>query len=161
MKQLLLPAFAALAILAACQSTQQQSGADSAAAAAAVTTDGQPSWPLSGTKWMLKEIVNGPKDTSNWEKEIFMQFVDSSSQVRGHLGCNGFGGKFLATPTGDLAVSDVISTQMACPVLNIENAFSQALQNTNKYTIEKDLLRLQRGDTVLAIFTASQTPVTE
>lgn len=155
MKQLLIPAFA-LAILAACQSTQQPSGADSASAAAAVTTDGQPAWPLSGTKWVLKEIVNGPKDTTHWEKEIYMQFVDSSSQVRGHLGCNGFGGKFLATPAGELAVSDIISTQMACPVLNIENAFSQALQNTNKYTIEKDMLRIQRGDTVLATFTAVQ-----
>ncbi len=91
MKQLLIPAFAAFTFLAACQSSQQQSGADSAAAAAAVTTDGQPAWPLAGTKWVLKEIVNGPKDTSNWEKEIYMQFVDSSSQVRGHLGCNGFG----------------------------------------------------------------------
>ncbi|WP_298717742.1 META domain-containing protein [Chitinophaga sp.] len=159
MKQLLLPAFAALAILAACQSSQNNAASDSAAAAMAVTTDGQPTWPLSGTKWVLKEIVNGPKDTSNWEKEIYMQFVDSSSQVRGHLGCNGFGGKFLATPTGDLAVSDVISTQMACPVLDIENAFSQALQNTNKYTIEKDVLRLQRGDTVLATFTASAAAV--
>ncbi|MGE7773099.1 META domain-containing protein [Chitinophaga sp. NPDC101104] len=154
MKQLLLPAFAALAILAACQSSQQQSGTDSAAAAAAVTTDGAPAWPLSGTKWVLKEIVNGPKDTSNWGKEIYMQFVDSSSQVRGHLGCNGFGGKFVATPTGELAVSDIISTQMACPALNVENAFSQALQNTNKYTIEKDILSIQRGDSVLATFTA-------
>ncbi|WP_341842033.1 META domain-containing protein [Chitinophaga caseinilytica] len=154
MKQLLLPALAALAILAACQSSQQQSGTDSAAAAAAVTTDGAPAWPLSGTKWVLKEIVNGPKDTSNWGKEIYMQFVDSSSQVRGHLGCNGFGGKFVATPTGELAVSDIISTQMACPALNVENAFSQALQNTNKYTIEKDILSIQRGDSVLATFTA-------
>lgn len=154
MKQLLLPALAALAILAACQSSQQQSGTDSAAAAAAVTTDGAPAWPLSGTKWVLKEIVNGPKDTSNWGKEIYMQFVDSSSQVRGHLGCNGFGGKFVATPTGELAVSDIISTQMACPALNVENAFSQALQNSNKYTIEKDILSIQRGDSVLATFTA-------
>ncbi len=67
----------------------------------------------------------------------------ASGQIRGH-------------PTGELAVSDVISTQMACPVLDIENAFSQALQNTNKYTIEKDMLRIQRGDSVLAIFTATQ-----
>jgi heat shock protein HslJ len=82
--------------------------------------------------------------------------VDSSSQVRGHLGCNGFGGKFVATPTGELAVSDIISTQMACPALNVENAFSQALQNTNKYTIEKDILSIQRGDSVLATFTATK-----
>ncbi|WP_164714372.1 META domain-containing protein [Chitinophaga rhizosphaerae] len=142
--------------MAACQSSQQQSGTDSAAAAAAVTTDGAPAWPLSGTKWVLKEIVNGPKDTSNWGKEIYMQFLDSSSQVRGHLGCNGFGGKFVATPTGELAVSDIMSTQMACPALNVENAFSQALQNTNKYTIEKDILSIQRGDSVLATFTATK-----
>lgn len=156
MKLQLLSAFAAIAILAACQSTQQPTGGDSAAAASAITTDGQPAWPLAGTKWVLKEIVNGPKDTSDWGKEIYMQFVDSSSQVRGHLGCNGFGGKFLATATGDLQVSDIISTQMACPALNVENAFSQALGNTNKYTIEKDLLSIQRNDTVLATFRAAK-----
>jgi heat shock protein HslJ len=45
---------------------------------------------------------------------------------------------------------------MACPAMDVENSFSKALEATNRYTIEKDLLRLQKGDSILATFTAIQ-----
>ncbi|AWO01583.1 hypothetical protein DLD77_07685 [Chitinophaga alhagiae] len=155
MKQLVFTTLAAAALLAwGCQGTSKPAGGDTAAVAA--QTSAEPAWTLEGTKWKLKEFPSSPMEIPPGDREIYMQFTDSASQVSGFLGCNGFGGKYLATPGGDLQITNVISTQMACERLNIENAFGKAMEATNKYTIEKDLLRLQKGDSILATFTAAQ-----
>lgn len=158
MKQLVFTAMAAAALMAwGCQGTSKPSGGDtSAAAATAAQTSAEPAWKLEGTKWKLKEFPSSTMEIPPGDKEIYMELTDSASQVRGFLGCNGFGGKYLATPNGDLQITNVISTQMACERLNIENAFRKAMEETSKYTIEKDMLRLQKGDSVLATFTAMQ-----
>lgn len=162
MKQLLFSGLVAAAMLAwGCQGTSKQATSDTSAAgtpAATAQTSAEPAWKLEGTRWKLKEILNGPAITAGTagDKEIYMQFADSTSEVRGFLGCNGFGGKYLATPGGDLQITNVISTQMACDRLNIENAFGKAMETTTQYTIDKDLLRLQKGDSILATFTAAQ-----
>lgn len=151
MKQVLFSAFAALSMFVyACQGTSKNTGGDTSA----VVTTASPSWKLEGTRWKLKEFPANPITFPPNEKDIFIFFVDTSSQVQGFLGCNGFGGKYLATANGDLQITDVVSTQMACPSLDVENALGKAMAATSKYTIDKDLLRLQRGDSILATFTA-------
>lgn len=156
MKQLLFTGLAAAALLAwGCQGTSKQAAGDtSGVAVTTAQTSAEPAWKLEGTKWELKEFPASPMEMTPGEKQIFMQLSDTSSNVSGFLGCNGFGGKYLATPGGDLQITDVISTQMACERLNVENAFRKAMEETSKYTIEKDLLRLQKGDSILATFTA-------
>lgn len=158
MKQLLLSGLAAVALLAfACQGTSKQATGDTTATAMSTAdTSAATAWKLEGTHWKLKEFPTNPMEITAGEKEIFMMFADTSSEVRGFLGCNGFGGKYVATPTGDLQITNVMSTKMACDRLNVENAFGKAMEETNKYTIEKDLLRLQKGDSILATFTAAQ-----
>lgn len=157
MKQIIFCALALGAVFTyACQGTSKQGTQDTAASAAIQPAGAETAWKLEGTRWKLKELPGGPQSIPDSGKVIFMQLVDTSSQVQGFLGCNGFGAKYVATPTGDLKVSDVISTMMACPAMDVENAFSKALEATSKYTIEKDLLRLQKGDSVLATFTAIQ-----
>jgi heat shock protein HslJ len=140
----------------ACQGTSKQGTHDTTASAAMQPAGAGTAWKLEGTRWKLKELPGGPQAIPDSGKEIFMQLIDTSSQVRGFLGCNGFGAKYVATPGGDLTVSEVISTMMACSAMDVENAFSKALETANRYTIEKDLLRLQKGDSILATFTAIQ-----
>lgn len=113
-------------------------------------------WKLDRTHWKLKDFPGSRVQVPVTEKPIYVTFTDSSSQIQGFLGCNGFGGKFLATAKGDLQISDVVSTQMACPALDAENTLVKVMGETNRYTIEKDMLRLQKGDSILAIFTAIQ-----
>ncbi|RPD37986.1 META domain-containing protein [Chitinophaga barathri] len=157
MKQMILSALALGAILTyACQGTSKQATQDTAASVAVQPAGAETAWKLEGTRWKLKELPGGPQAIPDSGKAIFMQLVDTSSQVQGFLGCNGFGAKYLTTPAGDLQITNVISTQMACPALDVENAFSKALEGTSRYTIEKDLLRLQKGDSILATFTAIQ-----
>jgi heat shock protein HslJ len=157
MKQTILTALVLGATLAyACQGTNKTPAQDTSATAAVQPAGAETAWKLEGTRWKLKELPGGPQAIPDSGKVIFMQLVDTSSQVQGFLGCNGFGAKYLATPEGNLQVTNVISTQMACPALDVENAFSKALEATSRYTIEKDMLRLQKGDSILATFTAIQ-----
>ena len=157
MKQMILTALALGAILVyACQGTNKTPTQDTSATVAVQPAGAETAWKLEGTRWKLKELPGGPQAIPDSGKEIFMLLTDTSSQVMGFLGCNGFGAQYLATPDGNLQITHVISTQMACPALDVENAFSKALESTSRYTIEKDILRLQKGDSVLATFTAIQ-----
>ena len=38
------------------------------------------------------------------EKEVYVMFEDSTAQVKGYLGCNGFGGKFVSDNGGGLVI---------------------------------------------------------
>lgn len=158
MKQLLCCcAFGLTGLLFACQGTNKPTGQDTTTVtgASSASTD----WKLEGTRWKLKEFPGHATPLPAMEKEVFMVFQDSSAQVMGFLGCNGFGGKYVADASGGLAITNVMSTQMACPALDVENAFSRAMEMANRFTIEKDLLSLQKGDSVMVTFEAG--PVQE
>lgn len=152
MKQLLCCcAIGLTGLLFACQGTNKPTGQDTTAI---VDTSTGTSWKLTGTRWKLKEFPGRTTPLPATEKEVFMVFQDSTSEVKGFLGCNGFGGKYVADATGSLVISNVISTMMACPALDVENSFSKAMEVTSRYTIEKDLLSLLKGDSVMVTFEA-------
>ncbi|MGX5818226.1 META domain-containing protein [Chitinophaga lutea] len=158
MKQWFLSGTALLLLaIVACQGPGKQTGQDTAAASTpAMATSASTGLPLQGTRWKLKEIPGNPSLPISGANEPYMILSDTSAQVRGQLGCNGFGAQFLATETGDLQFTQLVSTQMACPQLEAENAFSKALEVTTRFVIEKDVLRLQKGDSVVATFTGAQ-----
>lgn len=141
-------------LLWACQGTNKPTGQDTNALPKDADTATSTAWKLEGTHWKLKEFPARTTPLPATDKEVFMMFMDSSAEVRGFLGCNGFGGKYVADANGGIAITNVMSTQMACPALDVENTFSKAMETANRYTIEKDLLRLQKGDSVMAIFEA-------
>ncbi|GEP95197.1 META domain-containing protein [Chitinophaga cymbidii] len=139
------------ALLFACQGTNKPTGQDTTAMK---DTAASMDWKLEGTRWKLKEFPARTTPLPAMEKEVFMVFEDSTSAVKGFLGCNGFGGKYVADASGGLVITNVMHTMMACPTLDVENEFAKAMEITNRYTIEKDLLRLQKGDSVMATFEA-------
>lgn len=100
----------------------------------------------SGT-WQLTAITGGPAPMQIPEtlpKPITIQFQDA--KVKGHGGCNGYGGNYSAT--GDqLAISELISTKMYCQdASSYENAFFQTLQNARTYKINNNQLEINCGD---------------
>lgn len=156
MKHLMLSCATALVcFLAACQAPGSSTGQDtSAVSTTTADTTATAALHLSGTHWVLKEFPGAVTPMPTLEKEVYMMFEDSTAQVKGYLGCNGFGGKFVADNSGGLVISNVMSTKMACPQLDVENTFAKAMEATTRYKIEKDMLYLQKGDSVLATFTA-------
>ena len=70
-------------------------------------------------------------------------FVAIDKSVKGNTGCNSFFGKY-ALDLYALSFSDIASTEMACdqPIMDIENAFLNALRDTGSYEIENNILTL-------------------
>ena len=72
-----------------------------------------------------------------------LNFIELEKSVRGNTGCNDFFGNYTIDHS-TLSFNDIGSTEMACeqPIMDIENAFLQALQKTGSYDIENSVLTL-------------------
>ncbi len=117
------------------------------------TTDSQPAEvaiadaPLSNTYWKLTELDGKPVITdSSYLKEPHMILQTSDSTVRGHGGCNGFGGHFEWGEPNKIKFSKLISTMMACEKLEIESLFFKSLENVDNYRIVGDTLILNEEE---------------
>ena len=72
-----------------------------------------------------------------------LNFIELEKTIRGNTGCNNFFGNYTIDHS-TLSFNDIGSTEMACeqPIMDIENAFLQALRNTGTYDIENSVLTL-------------------
>ena len=72
-----------------------------------------------------------------------LNFIELEKSVRGNTGCNDFFGNYTIDHS-TLSFNDIGSTEMACeqPIMDIENAFLQALRKTGSYDIENSVLTL-------------------
>lgn len=156
MKKTILPAFISFCVVAAfsCNNQSQTSepGTETAkldsntaspAAAPMTSTD---STGLKEKYWKLTEINGKPvKVDSTFMKEPHVIFKTDQNQVNGNGGCNGFGGQYeLKAPNG-IKIDRLVSTQMACPALDIENQFTKALTEADNYYVNGDTLILNKA----------------
>jgi len=72
-----------------------------------------------------------------------INFVALDKSIRGNTGCNSFFGKYTLDLYA-LSFSEIGSTEMACdqPIMDVENAFMNALRNTGSYQLENSVLTL-------------------
>ena len=100
--------------------------------------DGTGNVQLSGT-YRISSISN--KAVS--ENAPTLNFIELEKTIRGNTGCNSFFGNYTIDHS-TLSFNDIGSTEMACeqPIMDIENAFLQALQKTGSYDIENSVLTL-------------------
>ncbi|MBT8256227.1 MAG: META domain-containing protein, partial [Bacteroidia bacterium] len=70
-----------------------------------------------------------------------INFVALDKTVRGNTGCNSFFGKY-SLDLYALSFSEIGSTEMACdqPIMDVENAFMNAMRNTGSYDLENSVL---------------------
>lgn len=98
-----------------------------------------PAAELANTRWVLshlgKEKVDMPEDMSA------PHLLFSEGQARGNGGCNSFQGGYQQEGAA-LSVKPLTSTEKACPALKTEQAFHQALADTDHYRIDGQLLTL-------------------
>jgi heat shock protein HslJ len=114
-----------------------------APAAAALPSD---STGLTEKYWKLTELHGKPvKVDSTFMKEPHVIFKTAENQVNGNGGCNGFGGQYELKSPNRIKVGNLVSTQMACPALEIENAFTKALQTADNYYVIGDTLVLNKA----------------
>lgn len=75
------------------------------------------------------------------ENNPTINFVALDKTVRGNTGCNSFFGKY-SLDLYALSFSEIGSTEMACdqPIMDVENAFMNAIRNTGSYDLENSVL---------------------
>lgn len=116
--------------------TSEKPAADKAAQTASNAEE------LLNKEWILKEL-NGAEillDTT-FPQYPYVKF-ESLTEVGGNLGCNGFGGNLVISAPDSINISQIRSTKMACPNLEIENRFAAALENASTYKVEGNTLLL-------------------
>lgn len=107
--------------------------------------------PLTNSVWQLMEINNQPVVT-NYPKKPYLVFSDSS-KVNGFLGCNLTGGVYTLGDNSALTFGNMWATKMACEALDVEDKFSQALQQVAYFEINNDTLVMQnKSRTPVAVF---------
>lgn len=129
-------AIAALVTLTSCGSTKDVGN---------IAKIGTPQVSLSNSKW---EIV----DNVNTNAKPYISFSPEEG-MSGNAGCNKIFSQnvVIRSATGDFNVSDVASTKMMCPSMdmNYERNFIQMLESADKYVVDKNSLQLYKGNILL------------
>lgn len=162
MKKTILPAFISFCVLAAYSCNDQSKPADTGAdttkadttatlpapapAAATVQLGVTDSTGLKERYWKLIELMGKPvKADSTFMKEPHVIFKGDKNEVHGNGGCNGFGGEYEWKAPNRIKIERLMSTQMACPALDIENKFTKVLTEADNYYVKGDTLILNKA----------------
>jgi len=95
--------------------------------------------------WKLVEL-NGRAvsvDTT-FKKEPHVIFNDSN-RLTGNGGCNSISGEHKIEGFNSISISKMISTKMACPNMDLEQEFLDALQNADNFNVVGDMLVLNKA----------------
>lgn len=109
---------------------------------------------LSG-EWRLKVMDGvdaGEKFKGNKESVPTLTFDFATNKISGNGGCNRYNATF-SLNNELLVVGPIMSTKMACPNLEGESQFSQAIADTSNISLPNaDILQLAKNGTVLLEF---------
>lgn len=107
---------------------------------------------LSGSSWALDSLTEFTME-SDLKKPVTLIFSDTSNDVFGFGGCNGFSGHF-AQNKSELHFSQLLSTKMYCVTgSKTETRLTYALLNCDHAAIDSEgHLLLMKGKELLAIF---------
>lgn len=82
---------------------------------------------LEGVEWQLEESVGTDGELVDVPSEVLATANFADARVSGSTGCNRYGGSYTITDDGAIAVSEVVSTMMAC--LRAADAVERAMLN--------------------------------
>ena len=121
----------------------ESSDAGTPAAAEPAAESTKPDVTLTNTYWKLVEL-NGGAVQPGEDRELHM-ILRGEDQVGGYSGCNQFTGS--VTVTGDgLAFGPIASTRRMCAAaMQQEDAFLQALENAQRYSISGEDLAIENS----------------
>lgn len=104
------------------------------------------SYALQEKYWKLTELYGKPVTVdSTFRKEPHIIFKNADQRFNGHGGCNGFSGTYELRSGNRISISNAVSTQMACPNMDIETQFLKALQAADNFNVAGAQLVLNKA----------------
>ena len=110
--------------------------------------------------WALKNLYsNGNEIEIPLDHNPAISFL-KEGKISGETGCNRFFGSYEEPQAGQLVLSEMGATKMACPdnEMAIEDMFLSNLGKVNAYRIEGDKLELLQNDKVVMTFEKTTLP---
>ncbi|AWL11786.1 Lipoprotein NlpE [Saliniradius amylolyticus] len=98
---------------------------------------------IKGIKWVLMELNGQSVDVEG--KQPFFRIHPETLQLAGIAGCNRFFGQFSEDAPGKVSFGQLGSTMMACPNMQVEQAFLEALKKADNLTRKGNQLSLNKG----------------
>jgi copper homeostasis protein (lipoprotein) len=96
---------------------------------------------LEGSRWVLVRIADKPVVALEGKPEPYIVLQGTTKQIVGHAGCNRLSGGY--TIAGDaLRLDEIATTRMACPEIETENAFLNALETVARWKLMDNQLAL-------------------
>ncbi len=96
---------------------------------------------LDGTTWNV--IAINDSILPETLKIPFISFDLKNNRISGNTGCNGMNAAVEIQPNSNkIALSEAISTRMACINMNVERDFLENLQKATYFSINNDILVL-------------------
>jgi putative lipoprotein len=108
---------------------------------------------LVDTKWILKILEGQAITAGETQRPAFIQFVQHAERaiVTGNGGCNNFHGGY-ELEASKLSFGKLASTAMACPDMELERQFYDALERVNRFSIDGSWLVFYDTEDELARF---------
>lgn len=100
-----------------------------------------PAAALYETRWVVRKLGTQPVTVPEGGQEPYL-LLRRDGKAEGQASCNRFRSTATTDSTKSLSFSPLLSTRMACPALETEQAFTQALAGTHSYRISGDTLQL-------------------
>ncbi len=110
---------------------------------------------LFGKQWKLTEVAGSAVKTS----PAHIEFDRAANRFSGNGGCNLIAGNFQVNGTS-IRFSEAVSTKRACidrEVQQIETDFFAALEQANRFEIERNVLKLYAGEREVLTFQTDAT----
>lgn len=100
--------------------------------------------------WELAEMESKPISLKG-NRPLTLTLESKDITARGFAGCNGFGGDYLIN-NGEIRLTRLFSTQMACEDLDNESRFMNLLQDIDGYIAKDEELVLTRDNLPIVVF---------
>lgn len=108
--------------------------------------------PLTGTEWQLIQL--GGKTVQPEEGRFTLTLLAEGNRLAGTGACNRLTGQFETDAKRTLKIGPVASTRMACPDMEREQAFVEAIESATHYDMDGPMLLLLSDGELRAVFQA-------
>ena len=100
---------------------------------------------IEGRKWLLVEVAGQPYEPADAGRQAFLMLDGEETRASGNNSCNSFFGHYVIEAGLRIRFDRMGATMMACPDTSVEQAFMDALQRVDNYSVNGNQLSLNRA----------------